>query len=67
MKLKDEIKIKGSASEVVDQLTRFIKALEEKNCDRFLLNIKSKAWNVEERAAHKAAKSRARAADTGET
>ncbi len=56
MKLKDEIKIKGSPSEVLDQLETFIRSLTAKNCDRISLNIKSKAWNVAERAARKATK-----------
>ena len=56
MKLKDEIKIKGSPSEVLDQLEKFIRGLTDRNCDRITLKIKFKAWNAAERAARKAEK-----------
>lgn len=58
MKQKDEIKIKGSASEVLEELQKLIRDLEEKDCDRFSFKIKFKAWNADEKAARKAAKSR---------
>lgn len=54
MKHKEEIKIKGTAEEVLEQLEEFIDKLKEKNCDRFTLKIKSKAWNE---AQHRAEKS----------
>lgn len=54
MKIKDEIKIKGDADEVLEKFEEFIDSLKRQNCDRFTIKIKSKAWNEAEHEAEKA-------------
>lgn len=59
MKQKEDLKIKGDRGAILEAVEAYLDKMSGRDCDRFSMKIRAKAWNRAAKAAAKKARKEA--------